>query len=921
MIKKVVRNLEDLKLLYDTLKPLKMLGCDVETTALELDKMKLLGIGIGTNTKMFYVPWDYPGLKNEDTIKVLNSLFKKPIIFHNAKFDMKVLTKFGFKEPADVHDTLILSWLSDETTNNGLKFLAKNLLNRDNVVEFKTVEKKIKEWEAKRETPDLYEGGADYIDEDLIDEVGHYCMDDVRNTCDLYVFFKKQLVKEGIWDAYIKLEKPMIKVLNKMESVGVKIDKEWLTTKRDLAAQMLVDLETQMYTLIGKTKEEFNLNSPKQLEVLLFDELKYLPIKKTASGKRSTDNEVLNQLVKVNNLTDNDFVPLFLKYREMDKLHKTYLIGMLDQGGEDGIIHASFLQHGTRTGRLSCVPLTTKIFTDSGWKTYNQLHIGERVLGFSLNEKRYVWTRLKKVHKGTGTVGMIKINQGHDPKYKRGLLSTANHRWIVKNKKIIGFCEAAKIPRNFDTLILPKADVPDLYSGSILTEKEAFIWGWYLTDGAVVKSGTNNISYGLQIGVRKKRSIAILDKGLKGIPHSKNRYKQKDGHYVTQYYLGTNIFNPIYKKLGQISPEELVLQMDRNSRQSMFSAMLEGDGSMRGEKKRYDRFGALEHSDKPVCAIFELLCLFLNQPYTFRKYKLPITGKTFIEYNLGVRELLADRNSSWSPIEEVAVWCPETEVGTWVMLEGHQIAITGNSREPNLQNIPARHDEWDIRQAFIPREGHKFIVSDYSQIELRVLAHFSKDENMVQAFNEDFDIHAKTMEVTGITERRIAKAINFGLIYGMGPRSLAHGLGITEKEAEKYIELFFKGYPKVRPFIKSVQRFVKQNWYIPMLTGRRRRFIEEASRNWYSTVERQSINTKIQGSAADIMKIAMLKMDKVLPEFRARQLIQVHDEIIVEAPAEIIDDAAIAVQLTMEQAVKLSVPLKVGMQIGDYWVK
>lgn len=596
MIKKVVRNLADLKLLYDTLKPLKMLGCDVETTALELDKMKLLGIGIGTNTKMFYVPWDYPGLKNEDTVKVLNALFKKPIIFHNAKFDMKVLTKFGFKEPNDVHDTLILSWLSDESTNNGLKFLAKTLLNRDDVVEFKTVEKKIKEWEAKRETPDLYEGGENYIDEDLIDEVGHYCMDDVRNTCDLYVLFKKQLVKEGIWDAYIKLEKPMIKVLNKMESAGVKIDKEWLTTKRDLAAQMLVDLEAQMYTLIGKKKEEFNLNSPKQLEVLLFDELKYVPIKKTASGKRSTDNEVLNQLVKVNNLTDNDFVPLFLKYREMDKLHKTYLIGMLEQGGEEGIIHASFLQHGTRTGRLS-------------------------------------------------------------------------------------------------------------------------------------------------------------------------------------------------------------------------------------------------------------------------------------------------------------------------------------SRDPNLQNIPARHDEWDIRQAFIPRPGHKFIVADYSQVELRVLAHFSKDENMVQAFNEDFDIHAKTMEVTGITERRIAKAINFGLIYGMGPRSLAHGLGITEKEAEQYIELFFKGYPKVRPFIKSVQRFVKQNWYIPMLTGRRRRFIEEASRNWYSTVERQSINTKIQGSAADIMKIAMLKMDKVLPEFKARQLIQVHDEIIVEAPAEIIDDAAIAVQLTMEQAVELSVPLKVGMQIGDYWVK
>lgn len=595
MIKKVVKNLDDLKLMYETLKPLKMLGCDTETTDLDLEKMNLMGVGIGSNSKMFYVPWDYKGLKNEDIIKVFNVLFKKPIIFHNAKFDLKVLEKFGFTLPKDVHDTLIMSWLSDEATNNGLKYLAVNLLHREDVVEFKDIEKKLKEWLKTQTNPDLFSTKGSMPDE-LIEEVGHYCMDDVRNTCDLYVLFKKQLVQEKIWPAYTKLEKPMVKVLNKMESAGVRVNTEWLEVKAKEAAELLVQLETDMYKLIGKDKATFNLNSPQQLEKLLFDELGYEAKKKTPNGKRSTDNEVLNDLVKAYKLTDTDFVPMFLKYREFDKLHKTYLIGMREQAGTTGIIHASFLQHGTRTGRLS-------------------------------------------------------------------------------------------------------------------------------------------------------------------------------------------------------------------------------------------------------------------------------------------------------------------------------------SRDPNLQNIPARHDEWDIRQAFIPREGHKFIVADYSQIELRVLAHFSQDEHMVQAFKDDFDIHAKTMEVTGITERRIAKAINFGLIYGMGPRSLAHGLGITEKEAEDYIERFFRGYPKVRPFIKSVQRFVKQNWYVPMLTGRRRRFVEEASRNWYSQIERQSINTKIQGSAADIMKIAMLKLDKNLQEFRSKQLIQVHDEIIVEAPIEIIDDAALCVQLTMEQAVQLSVPLKVGMQIGDYWVK
>ena len=201
-----------------------------------------------------------------------------------------------------------------------------------------------------------------------------------------------------------------------------------------------------------------------------------------------------------------------------------------------------------------------------------------------------------------------------------------------------------------------------------------------------------------------------------------------------------------------------------------------------------------------------------------------------------------------------------------------------------------------------------------------MLAHFSKDENMIAVFRNGGDIHAKTMELTG-TKRKEAKGINFGLIYGRGARSLARTLNTTEAQAKDYIAKFFAGYPRIRYFEQRVQQKALQEGYVEMITGRKRRFYGIKDKRQINVIQRRAVNTKIQGSSADLIKIAMIKLDRILGSFDAHQLIQVHDEIVIEVPQEKVEEVKLLVKETMEGALKLRVPLEVGIKEGNYWVK
>lgn len=264
------------------------------------------------------------------------------------------------------------------------------------------------------------------------------------------------------------------------------------------------------------------------------------------------------------------------------------------------------------------------------------------------------------------------------------------------------------------------------------------------------------------------------------------------------------------------------------------------------------------------------------------------------------------------------------------------VARTGrlSSVDPNLQNIPVRLEEGrKIRQAFVPREKDwKIFASDYSQIELRILAHISEDDHLIKAFLDDEDIHTTTaMRVFDIDDpekitsdmRREAKAVNFGIVYGISDYGLSQNLNITRKEAKDYIDTYFDRFPGVKGFIDTVIREAKENGFVETLFHRRRYLPDINSRNFNlrSFAERTAMNTPIQGSAADILKMAMIEMAKRMKEenLEATMLLQVHDELIFEVPEHEMDKLEALVKEVMEKTVELSVPLKVESSAGDNW--
>ena len=264
------------------------------------------------------------------------------------------------------------------------------------------------------------------------------------------------------------------------------------------------------------------------------------------------------------------------------------------------------------------------------------------------------------------------------------------------------------------------------------------------------------------------------------------------------------------------------------------------------------------------------------------------------------------------------------------------VAATGrlSSSDPNLQNIPIRTEEGaKIRSAFVAGPGAALVSADYNQIELRVLAHLSADENLIEAFRSGEDIHTATsadMFEVPVPEvspsmRRAAKVVNYGIIYGMGPQRLSRELGISRSKAEEYIKRYFEKYPKVRQFYGSMLEHAREHGFVSTMMGRRRYLPDITSDHGgrRQLAERVATNTPIQGSAADIIKKAMVDLDTSLAEagLGARLVLQIHDELLLEVPASEIEEASKLVVRIMEGAAKLLVPIVVDVGSGRNWAE
>jgi DNA polymerase I len=270
------------------------------------------------------------------------------------------------------------------------------------------------------------------------------------------------------------------------------------------------------------------------------------------------------------------------------------------------------------------------------------------------------------------------------------------------------------------------------------------------------------------------------------------------------------------------------------------------------------------------------------------------------------------------------------------------VAATGrlSASDPNLQNIPVRREQGQqIRQAFLPEAGWQLITADYSQIELRLLAHFAADESMQKAFAEDRDIHTTVAaQIFGVAEsavtsnqRRVAKTVNFGVIYGMSAHGLAQRLGIPRAEAERFIKEYFARYARVLDYQTRLLERCRKTGYVSTILGRRRSFDRAGIRpgstyQQRSQTEREAINMEVQGSAADLIKLAMHHLLRRLrrEKKRSRMLLQIHDELVFEAPPEEIDGMLQLIREEMttplQASLNLTVPLRVDMAVGPNWL-
>ncbi|WP_026701415.1 DNA polymerase I [Salibacterium aidingense] len=403
-----------------------------------------------------------------------------------------------------------------------------------------------------------------------------------------------------------------------------------------------------------------------------------------------------------------------------------------------------------------------------------------------------------------------------------------------------------------------------------------------------------------------------------------------------QYELFANLEMPLSLVLGNM--ETNGVQVDKKQLENMGEEL---DTKLAGLEKDIHALAGTE---------FNINSPKQLGPILFEKLQLPVIKKTKTGYSTSadVLEKLGDQHEIIpkllhyrqvsklkSTYIEGLLKVIHSETNKIHTIFNQAITQTGrlSSTEPNLQNIPIRLEEGrKIRKAFVPSEqGWSILAADYSQIELRVLAHIAGDQGLLQAFQNDMDIHTKTaMDVFGAAEneitsnmRRSAKAVNFGIVYGISDYGLSQSLGITRKEAQEFIDSYLASYPNVKDYMDHIKKEARENGYVTTLLHRRRYLPEITSRNFNtrSFAERTAMNTPIQGTAADIIKKAMVEVSEALDSRRlkSRLLLQVHDELIFEVPPEEMDTMKELVPDIMEQTMKLDAPIKADVSYGETW--
>ena len=450
------------------------------------------------------------------------------------------------------------------------------------------------------------------------------------------------------------------------------------------------------------------------------------------------------------------------------------------------------------------------------------------------------------------------------------------------------------------------------------------------------------------LGIKKEEQINLFEENSKS-----NEYENTLN--ALNAYLIQKLYEKTIKEIKNLNEMDLFNNIEMPLVEVLAEMQYEG---IKIEKDKLESFGVelKQNIDELTKEIYDLSGQEFNINSTkqlgeilFEKLKLPVVKKTKTGYSTDV-DVLEKLKSEHPIIEKILEYRSLTKLNS-TYVEGlkpyinkvtgrihsyfHQtITATGriSSTEPNLQNIPTRIELGKrLRKAFVPKEGYVFIDADYSQIELRVLAHISQDENMINAFKHDEDIHKQAasnvfnvpIEEVTKEQRSHAKAVNFGIVYGISDFGLGEQIGVSRKKAKDYINQYLEKYSGIKKFMDDIVEKAKEQGYVETLFNRRRYIPELKSKNFNIRQfgSRVAMNTPIQGTAADIMKIAMINVYKKLKEEKlvAKLILQIHDELLIEAKKDEKERVKNILQSCMENAIKLDVPLKAEVSEAYNW--
>jgi len=966
----------DIEKYFNELKQSESFSVDLETTSLNPKKGRITDISFCNSAgKGVHIEWKYL-TERPDLLSLLKDVLESPAVkvFHNADFDIRFLRSVGFTVPGKIFDTMLAYHTMTMCYEGGksaslykLKTMAWYMTQEggyEDVLDehggIVGIQKEDKKKKNDVEQGSLFDAtelataaGFDpeynarlvycstYIKdtkEARLKELGlgrkaFYSAMDADVTFRIYKYLKQTIDILYNYPFY-NITMPLCKVLIRIHENGIMVDVPYIDK---MIEENNIIAESVKADFFKEAKYEFNLNSVDQLREFMYTKLKLQVNNKyiTTKGKQpSTDEEAITFFSE-----KKPILKKILEYRGVNKQTSTYFEGYKKLADEAGRVYPSYLQIGTASGRLSCIAEGTKILVVGGEKNIEDIFPGDLVYCYDNDGKVRISEVLNKFYNGLRETLKIKW-QSNGCRDLGELIVTPEH--LVKTK-YKGWVQAKDLKR-YDKLVhLKKRKQSNgrvrLYGTNCYMEyEEVCIKREYYKASSEKHihhkdfSKDNNNVFNLEVLNREQHASV----------HHKKRMQQGTINYEhirhckRQRYIGTK--NPCWIEL---SKEELIemLHVARGHPtkvpmdfETFKRKCKEKDVNIKEIASLYSSKGILLTENSVATAIYK---------YSGRRNPLGSAARELgvgyyklkrlcESYGISYNHMLA----SLKPNGVRCVW--DLEIKDYHNFISNEIC-THNCTSPNLQNIPRDNR---VRNIIVASPGHKIVLADLSQVELRILAMISGDTNMINAFKSGHDFHTYTAcSMFGIpldqfdkkipehaNKRDAAKTINFGIVYQMRAESLAESLGISLDKAKAFMRSFFDAYPRVSEWVTYIKAFARANGYVETIYGRRRYLPDIKSSDDFvrESAERRAVNTPIQSAAGDVCFTGLIRFQDWLDtnNKKTRIIGTVHDSILTEAPYDEVDEVTVVLPKIMTTDIpRITIDIKADVDVLDKWKK